>query len=76
MNQKKLKYSVGILFLFLIVTSILYCTCVRKDYQEVDEGMQNIDTSKLMSKFSKQLNLLNNKIGSLDKIDQAFKSAT
>ena len=74
MNQTKLKYSVGILLLFLIVTSILYCTCVRKNYEETDEGMQNIDSSKLMSKFSQQLNLLNNKIGTMDKIDQAINS--
>ena len=76
MNQTKLKYSVGILFLFLIVTSILYCTCIRKDYEYVDEGMQNIDNSKLMNKFSQQIELLNGKIENMDKIDQAINSAT
>ena len=75
MNQTKLKYSVGILFLFLIVTSILYCTCIRKDYEYVDEGMQNIDNSKLMNKFSQQIELLNGKIENMDKIDQAINSA-
>lgn len=74
MNQTKLKYSVGILFLFLIITSILYYTCVRKDYEVADEGMQNIDTSKLMNKFSQQINLLNSKIEGMDKIDQAINS--
>ena len=67
-KEEKLKCGIICFLLFIIITSIVYCSMNKK------EGLQNINTKKLLKKFDKQLNLLNKKLENLDKIDEIIKS--
>tara|TARA_B100001093_G_C26002522_1_gene666279 strand:+ start:227 stop:439 length:213 start_codon:yes stop_codon:yes gene_type:complete len=67
-KEEKLKCGIICFLLFIIITSIVYCSMNKK------EGLQNINTRTLLEKFDKQLNLLNKKLENLDKIDEIIKS--
>ena len=67
-KEEKLKCGIICFLLFIIITSIVYCSMNKK------EGLQNINTRTLLEKFDKQLNLLNKKLEKLDKIDEIIKS--
>ena len=69
-KEEKLKCGIICFLFFIIVTSIIYCSI--KDKKK--EGLQNINTKKLLKKFDKQLNLLNKKLENLDKMDEIIKS--
>ena len=67
-KEEKLKCGIICFLLFIIITSIVYCSMNKK------EGLQNINTRTLLEKLDKQLNLLNKKLENLDKIDEIIKS--
>ena len=67
-KEEKLKCGIICFLLFIIITSIVYCSMNKK------EGLQNINTRTLLEKFDKQLNLLNKKLENLDKMDEIIKS--
>ena len=69
-NEYKFKCIIVFFLFFLIITSIIYCSISYKD----KEGLENINTNKLLESFDKQLNLLNKKLENLDKIDEIIKS--